>query len=269
MKLYLYHEYYGQLAGEGHHIIEGLPSLRLGAPNVTSNRLTEQHATDDIASTIINRFLGELRDASGRMLTDPGYFSAVRFLEKTPKNSLRIPFINKIFPDAFYIFLYREPKENIGSMIDAWQSGGWVTYRGLPGWDAPWCLLLPPNWQKLRGKSVAEIAAFQWASTNKYILDDLSNIPVERWVSINYADLLLKPEKETERICKAVQIPFDNALKARTACELPLSRYTLMPPKPEKWKRHEEDILSVLPFVSPVWERINKMLIKPDHGELS
>ena len=33
-------------------------------------------------------------------------------LEKTPKNSLRVPFLNAVFPQALFVYLYREPRES-------------------------------------------------------------------------------------------------------------------------------------------------------------
>jgi hypothetical protein len=185
------------IGGEWHHIIKGIPELRPGTPGVTSNRLTEQHASDSVVSRLYQRFLGELRNTGGRRLLDCGHAGLVRMLEKTPKNALRIPLINRVFPDAYYIYLYRDPRENIGSIIDAWLSGRWVTYRGLPGWNGAWSLLLPPGWQQLWGKSIAEVAAFQWESANRYILDDLSEFPSNKWVAVSYADFVRTPEKRS------------------------------------------------------------------------
>ena len=93
----------------------------------------------------------------------------LRFLEKTPRNSLNIPFLNKIFPDAFYIFLKRNAAANINSIIEAWevgmQDGSFITFQNLPGWNRKhWCMLLPPGWRELNGNSIAETAAFQWKS---------------------------------------------------------------------------------------------------------
>ncbi|WP_202951107.1 sulfotransferase [Synechococcus sp. PCC 7336] len=81
--------------------------------------------------------------------------------KKTPKNSLRIPFLQKIFPQARFVFLHRRPEANISSIVTAWRSGRFVTYRNLPHWQGlPWSLVLPPNWPQLNGASLAEIAAF-------------------------------------------------------------------------------------------------------------
>jgi len=239
------------VGGEAHGIFESIEQLRPGAPGVTSNRLTKEHVSSSVRTRIINGFVSELRDTNGLRLLSEARGGAYRMLEKTPKNSLRIPFINEIFPDALFVYLYRNPQENISSIMDAWRSGGWVTYPELPDWEGSWSLLLPPGWQKLRGRPLAEVAAFQWVAANTMIMDDLGELDSSRWLAVDYADLLDSPSRLIKQICGATGIPFDKELKARTSRELPLSRYTLTPPKVDKWKKNENEIASILPMVSP------------------
>jgi hypothetical protein len=82
-------------------------------------------------------------------------------LEKTPKNALRIPFLVEAFPDARFIFLFRNAKQNISSLLDSWRSGRYMTYPRLPRWpaDRPWSHLLIPGWQDLAGRPLAEVVA--------------------------------------------------------------------------------------------------------------
>ena len=101
-----------------------------------------------------------------------------------------------MFPDALFIYLYREPRENVSSAIDAWRSGKFVTYPDLPGWDGPpWSLLLIPGWRELNGKPVEEVAAAQWRAANEHILDDLGKLPRNRWLGVSYAELLADPRR--------------------------------------------------------------------------
>jgi hypothetical protein len=37
-------------------------------------------------------------------------------------------------PDPYFIYLHRDPRETVSSMIDAWLSGTFHTYLELPGW---------------------------------------------------------------------------------------------------------------------------------------
>jgi Sulfotransferase family/Aspartyl/Asparaginyl beta-hydroxylase len=244
------------LGGEGHELIEGIPDLQLGAPNVDSNRLDANHVTPNVADRIVAQMLREARDAHGQPAPDN---SRLRFLEKTPKNALRIPFLNSIFPDARFIVLWRDPRENLGSIIEAWRSGRWKTYNGLPGFDGPWSLLLPPGWRAMNGRPLEEIAAFQWDSTYRIVLDDLSRLARDRWTMVSYGELLGDTAATIRRLCEFARIEFDGSLAQHVTRPLPLSRYTLAPPAPEKWRKHEAQIAQVLPAIEGTWRRLQTL----------
>ena len=44
-----------------------------------------------------------------------------RLVEKTPKNCFRISFMNKLFNDCRFIFLKRDGRSNINSLIEGWK----------------------------------------------------------------------------------------------------------------------------------------------------
>ena len=185
------------IGGESHQLIESIAALRPGRGVVNSNRLTRRDATSAIVAEMRQRFAGRLRDRDEQV---PASGANVRLLEKTPKNALRVPFLLEVFPDAQFIFLQREPRANLSSMMQAWRAKGWVTYRQLPGWPGPWSLLLPPGYERLQGKPLEEIVAFQWRVANETILDDLADLPRERWISARYEDVLRDPRAEIARL---------------------------------------------------------------------
>lgn len=248
------------LGGEGHELIEGIAELQPGAQGVDSNRLTAEQATDDIATRIVAQMLSQARDARGQ---PPPNDSSIRFLEKTPKNALRIPFINRIFPTARFIVLWRDPRENLASIIEAWRSGRWKTYNGLPGFEGPWSLLLPPGWPAMNSRPLEDIAAFQWDQTYRIVLDDLAALPRDRWTTVNYGQLTQDTAATIRRLCEFTGIAFDGALAEHLTRPLPLSRYTLTPPDPQKWRRNEGPITRVLPAVTDTWYRL-AALSRPD-----
>ncbi|MEA3198110.1 MAG: hypothetical protein QOF32_2162 [Gammaproteobacteria bacterium] len=245
------------VGGEAHWLVEGIPELRPGAPGVDSNRLGAQHCTDAVSEIIVNQILAQLKDAKGRPLPPD---AQLRFLEKTPKNAIRVPFFDRLFPDALFIFLWRDPFENLSSIMEAWRSGNWKTYNGLEGFDGPWSLVLPPGWQQLRGKSLEEIAAFQWESTNRIVLDDLHALARERWTVVNYSELTSNPAATIRRLCEFAGIAFDGPLLERVAAPLPLSRFTQTPPAAGKWRRNEAAISSVMPGVGATWRRLQELI---------
>lgn len=241
------------VGGEAHWLVEGIEGLRPGAPGIDSNRLTAEHATAAIADDIREEILSRLQDHTGQPLAEPGHR---RFLEKTPKNSLRIPFFNHIFPDARFVFLWRDPLENISSIMEAWRSGQWRTYPKLEGFDGPWSMLLPPGWRAMNGRPLAEIAAWQWEQTNAQVLDDLQPLGNERSAVVQYDDLLRDPAGTIGKLCEFMRLPVDSALAERLSAPLPSSRYTLTAPAADKWRTNEAQIAPVLPSVHATWDRL-------------
>src|SRR5205085_12244330 len=113
---------------------------------------------------------------------------------KTPKNSLRVPFLAAAFPDARFVYLYRDARESISSILDGWRSGRFVTYPELPGWTGlPWSFLLTPGWRDWNGMPIAEVAARQWATCVRVLLDDLDALEPERWCVASYDRLVAEP----------------------------------------------------------------------------
>lgn len=245
------------VGGEAHWLVEGFKQLVPGAPGVDSNRLTEVQAGPDLGATMLKQIEKQLRDSRGQALTPAGPLDqAIRFLEKTPKNSLRIPFFNHLFPDALFVFLWREPQESISSIMEAWRSGQWITYPQLQGWDGPWSMLLPPGWQAMKGQPLAEIAAFQWSTTNNIIMDDLSRLDARRRLVLRYDKLLAEPAATIESICKFADLEFDAALRSRVGGVLPLARYTQTPPESGKWRKNQGDIEPILPHIDATLKRL-------------
>ena len=244
------------VGGEAHWLTESIPALRVGAAGVESNRLVASQCTDAIRAQLIEQIATRCVDAQGRPVMPA---QGLRFLEKTPKNALRVPFFDRAFPDARYVFLWRDPRENLGSLIDAWQSGRWKTYNGLPGFDGPWSLLLPPGWAWLNGKPVAEIAAWQWDCTNRLALDDLESLAPGRFISVNYSALVADPAATIERIFAFLGLTPDAGILARVAAALPEARHTLASPDPQKWRRHEAQITPLLPRLQATWDRLQAL----------
>ena len=176
-------------------------------------------------------------------------------LEKTPKNALRIPFLRAVFPEAKFIYLHRDPRQVMGSMIDGWRHGGFRMYD-LPGWTGlPWSFLLVPGWRDLVGKPLEDVVAAQWQRTSQCLLDDLSALEPGQWIATDYARLLADPRAEVARLCAWAGLGWDRAL----GTELPLSRSTTSQPDPDKWRRHAEAIEPRLPALQPTEARIAKV----------
>ena len=185
----------------------------------------------------------------------PAPAQAVRMLEKTPKNSLRIPFLRAVFPQAKFVYLYRDVRQTLASMIEAWNSGQFRMYPQLPGWTTPpWSLLLTEGWRNLIGKPLREIVAAQWQSVTDRLLDDLQEVPETDRCVARYDALIADPAAEIARLCRALDFAWDRPLEAT----LPPARHTLSPPDADKWRRHQADIEAVLPQIAATVDRASE-----------
>ena len=178
-------------------------------------------------------------------------------LEKTPKNALRVSFFDAAWTDAMFVYLYRDVRETLSSMMEAWVSGRFRTYPQLPGWKGPaWSLLLVPGWRQLNGRPLPEIVASQWAITTNQMLDDLDRIGPGRVTSVCYAQLLAEPMPVIERLAASLDLTWDRALGA----DLPLSKTTVSRPGKDKWRQIERVIEAVLPIVEQADARAKAFL---------
>ena len=205
---------------ESHRLIENVPGLAPQHRGWLSNQLVANDALPDRAEMLAASFYQQLKDRDGRRPT-----GRVRMLEKTPKNALRVPFFDAIWPDAQFIYLYRDVRETLYSMIEAWRSGAFRTYPRLPGWpDGSWSLLLVPGWQRLKRMQLPEIVAHQWAITTEVLLDDLSRIEEGRIQAIDYGSLpRCSSSGDGERIAAGLGLGWDRQL----GDTLPLSKTTV------------------------------------------
>ncbi len=241
------------IGDESHQLIEGIPGLAPAQRGYTSNRLESGDATVDVADLLRTRLFADLRD---RLQSPPNGSGSVRVLEKTPKNALRIPFLKAVFPDARFIYLHRDPRQVWSSMIDGWQSGHFQMYPNLPGWTGlTWSFLLTPGWRELIGQSLPEVVAGQWQAVTQVLLDDLDELDPDDWIAVDHGRFLADPQAEVKRICEWTGWEWDRVLGR----ELPLSRYTLSPPDPDKWRRHAAEIASPLSRMQHLVERAAQM----------
>ena len=241
------------VGGESHIQFESIAPFRPGHRGFDSNRLDRSDATTEAVSALHRGFATELRDRNGQPVPD----GAVRLLEKTPKNALRLPLLDAVFPDALYVYLYRDPAENLGSLIEGWESGRFVTYPNLPGWTGlPWSYLLVPEWRNLIGRPLGAIVAEQWRRTQEVLLADFATIPSSRVHALDYREFVADPARHVAEVCAFAGIRWDRRLPAA----LPLSRHTVSPPIADKWRQRESDIAPHLPALRAIDERARSFL---------
>ncbi len=220
------------VGNESHRQFETIPTLSPLSNRHRSNRLDADDADPATVAALLANFDAALRDRDGR---PPPAHGSVRLLEKTPKNALRLPFLARVFPDARWLVLTRAVAPNLGSLLDGWESGRFVTYPKLPDWPGPhWSFALPQGWQAWRGCDVAEIVCRQYAAIVGQLAHDLRAIDPAQVLAVGYEDFIADPARVVARIAGFADIAWDRPL----AGALPLSRHTLTPPDPAKHLRH-------------------------------
>jgi len=235
------------VGAESHERIEHVADFFPGARGWTSNRLTKDDASAVAVEELAKRFYTVLRDREGRPARGP-----IRMLEKTPKNALRVPFFAEAWPDATFVYLYREPRQALASMIEAWSTGRFRTYPRLPGWTGlSWSLLLVPGWRDLIGRPLPEVVAAQWAATTDILVSDLEALPKERVRALDYDRFIGDPQGEIKRLAESLDLEWDQQL----GTSLPPSRFTTSRPAKDKWMRLAPVIESMLPIVERADER--------------
>ncbi|CAN5701286.1 sulfotransferase [soil metagenome] len=185
-----------------------------------------------------------------------------RFLDKTPRNSLRVPYLAALFPDARFVLLKRNGPETVSSLIEGWTVRHGVSYR-LPEplrlqeyHGRFWSYVLPEGWRRWADTSVAEVAAFQYAASYETALDDFASRPELPCAEVVFEDLLERPRQEAERLLDALELPRSERVMDMAANLGAHPVQTNSPPRPEKWRDRADQIARVLPHMAPTMARL-------------
>lgn len=191
-------------------------------------------------------------------------------LDKTCINTLRIPYLFRLFPNAKFVFIQRDGRDNISSMIDGWREGRVDGGFGLEQFFGPfpetvainggefkeWHFFLPPGWRAYNRAPLEEVCAFQWISANRMALEAKALIPPEQWVHLRYEDLFERPVEMFEEAFAKLGVPFDESLR-RTCGNLRPTSIVKGAPKKQKWKEHNPDAIErILPMILPMQRQL-------------
>jgi uncharacterized protein (TIGR03032 family) len=262
--------------GDNGSVLDDLPELHPSQRSWDSNRLTvadakpevvaRVHETihpgdvngDEPAVTATPERAAEPNDQENG--AEPQQEQAVRPLDGTPKNALRIPFLSAVFPDATFVYVYRDPRESLAEIVTDWERGAVVTYPELPDWPGPpWSYLLVPGWRGLSGKPLPEIVAEQWATTTRTLLDDLENLAPERWCVTDRTALLEDPKREIDRLCGFLGVEPSEELSA----PLRAAREQLAEQAGQAAGAGAEAVAEVLPRTDDIARRAREWLATP------
>ena len=192
---------------------------------------------------------------------------SVRLLEKTPDNCLRIPFIQAVFPDASFIYLKRDGRANINSLIEGWKAGTRFEQYAVPvalnirGYDGGgWRFGLPPGWRDFVSRPLEEVCAYQWLTYNDAVLRVADSLaPAGRLLPVKYEDLTRRPSEALKTITAFLGIPFERHMD-RYDRKLPIVS-NMTDPEPDKWKRQNPAAIErIVPMIRPTMHRMGYAL---------
>lgn len=149
-------------------------------------------------------------------------------VEKTCANSLRVPFIDDIFPKAKYLFIVRNGHDVASSAAKRWKASLeikyiWKKVKYVPVTDIPyygfkyfvnrikklfsrekrlafWGPIYPGMTEDLKNKSLVEVCGTQWSECVQYAYNDLLQIDAERVYTLKYEDFVRDPRNELAKI---------------------------------------------------------------------
>ena len=186
---------------------------RHGNARYPSDEFTPDLATPKVSKYIRSRFRKIAERCSLRVV-----------VEKTCANSLRVGFVDRVLPEAKFIFLFRNGRDAVASAMKRWTASLNMPYilrkaRFVPFADVPyyasryfinrirklyskqrtlsfWGPRFEGMEEAVRAKSVLEVCAEQWARCIEKSLDQLDNIESNRVYRIRYEDFVANPAKE-------------------------------------------------------------------------
>jgi hypothetical protein len=186
---------------------------------------------------------------------------AIRLLEKTPENCLRLEFLQALFHDARVIYLTRDGRSNIHSLME-----GWRQPHLFAGYDVPeevsipgdergrWAFTLIPGWRELLASPLEVVCARQWIACNEAVLAHRAagGLP---YLTIRHEELTSSPAEVLSRVAQFVGFDFESEI-GRYGRVLP-SVNVVSRPSAEKWRgRDRARIESVLPLIEPTMRRL-------------
>jgi len=185
-----------------------------------------------------------------------------RFLDKTPRNCLRIPYLLELFPGARFVVLKRDGPPTVSSLIEGWRVRHGISYRLPERLELAeyrgrlWSYLLPPGWRDLKHTTIADVAARQYVSAYETALTDIQRVPKGFVTEVAYESLVRRPVPVIEALLEELHLPSSGDVISMAS---DLSKHEVQansPPRPDKWKQRADEITRIFPTISPTARRL-------------
>ena len=248
------------------HLISSHPDLtpwleprtiwRYADPRRPHDEFEAKDATDQVVNFIRNSFLKFQKDHGN-----------LRIIEKTPRNILKIPYVNAIFPESKFLYVVRNPFSCISSSEEFWQrsisrSGMKRRLKYTPKKHLPYYFALfvkeqlpkiifrrkyLPIWgpryrgidQDLLRLDRLSLIARQWAICSRKAEEDLAALPADRVLKLKYEEFVAAPEEVLTAICAHCGLEVTTEM-------IEMAKEIIDPNRQQKWERFDRDTLRSL-----------------------
>jgi hypothetical protein len=241
------------------------------APGRPHDRFDEADASPKVVRYIRRRFLQRQHEHGGR-----------RVMDKTPTNTLRIPYVHKIFPESRLIYIVRDPLANLASAEEKWRRAplsfkrAWERVMECPKTQVPvyaghflsqqfnrrvlgkkvsgiWGVRYPGIQADFGRLSNEEVIARQWVACVKQADEDLAKIESAEPGSVlrlRYEDFVTDPVEQFRRVLEHQGLEMTPGLAEQVAGKVDPGRRT-------KWKRLDAGVFKrVVPILRDEMTRL-------------
>lgn len=180
-----------------------------------------------------------------------------RFIDKNNQNGLCVSYLYSLFPDAHFVYVKRNPGDNLNSLIEGWgKPEEFATWSSElkekisvdKGHYTQWCFFLSNGWRDYLDKSIEEVCAFQYRAINEEILAAKKRIPSQQWTEVFYEDLVRDPVAGFRQAFEQCGLAFTQDLEQHCVSVLSTPYNAFSEIRLDKWKdgRNRERIERVM-----------------------
>jgi hypothetical protein len=225
-------------------------------PGRRHDRFTEDDATSRVKKYIRKRFLQFQRKHGNK-----------RVMEKTPANTLKVSYVEAIFPESKMLYIIREPFANLSSAELRWQTKKnnwhhlWVRFMECPKsqlhyyigrflidnfrrnilrkkYFSIWGVRYKGIYKELKEKKLTheELICKQWVECSRQAEEDLAKMDQSKVMRIRYEDFVENPIKMYREITKHFDLTLTEELESKI-------KEMVDPSRQDKWTRLDKDVL--------------------------
>lgn len=186
-----------------------------------------------------------------------------RFMEKTPSNCFRVPFIHAVLPDVRFLHIIRDGRDVTRSAVKKWSGKhdpeallrrvtkvefplrevpfyATAAFRDvvLKQFRPPKVLIRGPHFKGMRrvcAEQGVEVAcALQWRESVRLSLEGLRDVPADQQLEVRFENLVADPGPVFTSILDFLELPYNQAIIDR-ACGIADVKVA------KRWKHHASD----------------------------